>query len=105
MALVWVSWLRFAPIGSSFEAARDVGLSAPKGLPHLVSNQSQRRGIVFFRVWSDALYQFKQKSHDDNTLMFIAAAERCCTEPVKGPGSWEGTEVGQQTETDHRDIP
>jgi len=39
------------------------------------------------------------------TQIFIAAAEQCCTEPMKGPGSWEGTELRQLTETDQRDIP
>ena len=41
--------------------------------------------------------------------MFTAAAKQCCTEPrplsVEGPRSWEGTELGQLTESGQRDIP
>jgi len=41
--------------------------------------------------------------------VFIAAAKQCCTEPrtfsEKGPRSWEGTELGQLTQTDQSDIP
>jgi len=41
--------------------------------------------------------------------VFIAAAKQCCTEPrpfsEKGPRSWEGTELGQLTQTVQRDIP
>jgi len=41
------------------------------------------------------------RNNVDNTPMFIVAAKQCCTEPepfsVKGPGSWEGTELGQLT--------
>ena len=47
-------------------------------------------------AWYDAVFWFKQKNSADNTLMFVAAAKQCCTEPrpftAKGPGSWEGTE-------------
>jgi len=40
--------------------------------------------------------------------MLIVAAEQCSIElrlfPVKGPRSWEGTELGQLTLTGQRDI-
>jgi len=40
--------------------------------------------------------------------MFVVA-KQCCTEPrpfsVNCPRSWEGTELGQLTETGQRDIP
>lgn len=44
----------------------------------------------------------------DNTMMFILAAKQSCTEPSpfshKGPRSWRGRELGQQTSSDQRDI-
>lgn len=43
----------------------------------------------------------RRKTNADDTLMFIAAAKQCSTEPrpfsVKGPRSCEGTELAQLT--------
>ena len=45
------------------------------------------------------MFWFCEENNVDNTSMFIVAAKQCCTEPrpfsVKGPRSWEGTELGQ----------
>ena len=55
--------------------------------------------MVFFRV--SAMFWLWGKNSVDNTLIFVVAAEQCCTEPwpftAKGPRSWEGTESGQLT--------
>ena len=55
------------------------------------------------------MFWFQEKNNADNTLMFIVSAKQCCTEPrpfsAKGTKSWEGTELGQLTETGQRDIP
>jgi len=44
---------------------------------------------------------FWEKNGVDNSLLCIVAAEQHCTEPrpfsVKGPRSWEGTELEELT--------
>lgn len=58
-------------------------------------------GIVFFTVLGMMTSWFKEISNGDNSLAFTVTTKRCCTESrpvtVKGPRSWERTELGQLT--------
>ena len=55
------------------------------------------------------MFWLKEKNDVDNKLMFIVPAKQCCTEPrpftERDPRSWEGTELGQLTQTGQRVIP
>ena len=53
-------------------------------------------------------FLFQEKNNVGNTLMFMVAAKQCCKEARLSLGketrSWEGTELGQLTETGQRGI-